>query len=65
MGEAELEVRERIGRCLATHVDPDTGARDTDILGTLREGWDHTQFGVYAVVTKGGQIALDDTVEAI
>lgn len=65
VGEAELEVRERIGRCLATHADPDTGARDTDILGTLREGWGHTQFGIYAVVTKGGQIALDDKVEAL
>ncbi|MSU91605.1 MOSC domain-containing protein [Rhodobacteraceae bacterium 2CG4] len=62
IGEAELEVRERITRCLATHVDPETGARDTDVLGTLRGGWDHADFGVYAVVTRGGVIARGDEV---
>lgn len=65
IGGAELEVRERIGRCLATAANPETGQRDTDTLGLLEEGWNHTDFGVYAVVTKSGQIAIDDTIEVL
>ncbi len=56
VGEAELEVTERIGRCRATEADPLSGQRDTDPLHTLRRHWGHTDFGVYAVVRKGGTI---------
>lgn len=60
LGSAEVEVRARIGRCVATHADPETGVRDTDILGLLESGWDHTDFGVYAVVTGSGRVAVGD-----
>ena len=65
IGEAVLTVRERIGRCQATSVDVTTGRRDTDMLDVLRAGWGHTDFGVYAVVEKGGRIARGDTAEVL
>ena len=64
VGAAELEVRERIGRCRATHADPGTGRIDTDILSVLEAGWGHTDFGVCAVVTRGGRVAEGDAVHA-
>jgi uncharacterized protein YcbX len=60
IGEAVLQIKERITRCLATTVDPNSGLRDTDMLGGLEQGFGHQDFGVYAVVTKGGRIATDD-----
>lgn len=63
LGEAEIEVRERITRCLATAASPRTGIRDADTLGTLEKGWGHRDFGVYAVVARGGTVRPGDTVE--
>lgn len=63
LGEAEIEVRERIERCLATAASTRTGRRDTDTLGVLEDGWGHRDFGVYAVVTRGGAVRLGDPVE--
>jgi hypothetical protein len=55
IGDAVLEVQERIGRCKATMANPETGRRDRDTLAALRS-WDHDDFGVYAVVVEGGEI---------
>lgn len=60
IGEAVLEVRERITRCLATATDPVTGERDADTLGALEDGWGHKDFGVYAEVIEAGEIAVGD-----
>lgn len=57
VGDAVLEITERNTRCLATHASPDTGERDTDILGALSAQWGHRDFGVYARVVQGGDIA--------
>lgn len=65
IGEAELKVTERIGRCRATEANPDTGERDTDTLNALRSGWGHTDFGVKAVVRRGGPVRIGDTLEVI
>lgn len=65
IGDAELEIRQPITRCLATTANPDTGLRDADTLTALQEGWGHQDFGVYAVVVKSGRVALDDKAELI
>ncbi|MDE9451113.1 MOSC domain-containing protein [Aliiroseovarius sp. Z3] len=65
IGEAEMEVREEITRCLATTANPDTGIRDADTLGALKQGWGHQQFGVYAQVTKPGHVHIDSPVEVL
>ena len=62
IGEARLEVVERITRCTATTADPDTGRVDAPVLQTLQAAWHHSDFGVYARVTHGGTIRRDDKV---
>lgn len=58
LGTAELEVIEPIERCMATMANPKTGTRDADTLKALETGWGHRNFGVYAVVTKSGEVPL-------
>lgn len=65
IGTVEIEVRERIGRCLATAANPGTGKRDADTLNALQTGWGHTDFGVYAVVTGSGAVGLGDRIERL
>ncbi len=65
IGGAVLEIRERITRCMATTVNPDTGERDAATLDALQDNWGHKQFGVYGVVVKDGQIALGDEIEVL
>ncbi|MEM9524100.1 MAG: MOSC N-terminal beta barrel domain-containing protein [Pseudomonadota bacterium] len=65
IGGAELVMRERITRCAATTVDPDTGARDADTLSALKRGWGHQDMGIYLEVSKGGEIAVGDDVEVL
>ena len=65
VGRAELEVREHITRCLATTASTRTGARDADTLGALEAGWGHKQFGIYAVVTKTGDLRQGDSIEVL
>ncbi len=62
LGAARLRVAERIGRCAATHVNPDTAARDINVLKTLADAFGHTQMGVYAEVIAGGDAAVGDPV---
>lgn len=62
IGGAVLEVRERITRCKATTVNPDTGHADADTLGALGSAFGHEDFGVYAAVVQSGAIAVDDKV---
>ena len=64
IGDAVLEVATRITRCKATEANPETGERDLDTLGVLR-GWDHQDFGVYALVVEGGTAAVGDRLELL
>ena len=61
IGEAVLVPRERTDRCLATHANPETGQRDTDILSAL-DSWGHRDFSVRAQVVRGGLIRTGDGV---
>jgi uncharacterized protein YcbX len=58
LGDAELEVTEPIVRCTATMANPETGRRDADTLQALETGWGHRNFGIYAVVTRAGEVPL-------
>ncbi|MGC1497433.1 MAG: MOSC N-terminal beta barrel domain-containing protein [Sulfitobacter sp.] len=62
LGGATLSIREPIVRCLATTANPETGLRDVDTLGILKSTWKHQNFGIYAEVTKGGLVALGDSL---
>ena len=60
LGDAKLEVVKMIDRCAATGVDPDTGARDMDIVDTLRKNFGHIDCGVYAKVLESGEVKVGD-----
>ena len=62
IGEARLKVVKRITRCAAINVDPDTAARDLNILHTLMRRFGHADCGVYAEVIAGGAIAEGDAI---
>lgn len=63
IGEAVLEVRERVGRCKATEADPETGLPSGDTRRALRALRGAETFGVYAVVAEGGAVRTGDPVE--
>ena len=65
IGEAELEIREQITRCMATTANTETGERDADTLGALKNGFGHQEMGVYAVVTASGDLHQGAKVELV
>ena len=56
VGPVRLKGIKTITRCLATHVNPATGARDIELVRALFEAFGHTQCGVYARVVRGGRL---------
>jgi uncharacterized protein YcbX len=60
VGKAVLKIEERITRCKATTVNPDTGRPDGDTLAALDAAFGHEDFGVYATVVEGGRAAVGD-----
>ncbi|MQQ08451.1 MOSC domain-containing protein [Epibacterium sp. SM1979] len=65
IGEAVLQVRERVKRCMATTANPDTGERDAETLKTLNESFGHQHFSVAAEVVRPGRINLGDPVKVL
>lgn len=65
IGAAVLRVDAIIGRCAATHVNPDSGQPDADVLAGLRDGWGHNKCGVYARVVQAGTVRPGDKVARI
>lgn len=65
IGTTELEIAMPITRCRATCANPETGAEDVETLRLLETLWGNTQFGVYATVLTGGDIASGDRVEIL
>lgn len=64
VGAAVLDVKVQITRCKATMANPETGLRDADTLGALKE-LGHQEFGVYAEVVKGGTIQPGDVITVL
>lgn len=68
IGDAELVVRDRVGRCAATTRDPDCGEVDLKTLHHIRSYRDDVvseeplPFGVYASVRRPGTVRLGDPV---
>jgi uncharacterized protein YcbX len=57
LGDAVLQIKERITRCSATTVDPETGVVNGNTLGALDASFGHQDFGVYAQVVQSGAIS--------
>lgn len=64
IGEVELRVTEQIGRCDATSADTQSGERDIAMVETLDQLYGATNFGIYAEVVTGGEIATGNEVSA-
>ena len=62
-GAARARVVKPIVRCVATHVDPESGERDLEIVPALRALYGHLLCGVYLTVTEGGPVGQGDPVE--
>jgi uncharacterized protein YcbX len=65
IGEAQTRVYKPITRCIATHVDPETGERDIDMVPALRDLYGHLYCGVYLDVTDGGRVRRGDPAELL
>ena len=65
VGSARLRVVQRITRCPATNVNPETAERDARPVLELREHYGHADLGVYARVLEGGTVAPGSAVEAL
>lgn len=65
VGRARLRVVQRITRCPATNVNPDTADRDAKPVLELREHYGHADLGVYARVLEGGTVAPGSAVELL
>ena len=64
-GTAELEAFSRTQRCDATNVDPETAERDMAIPSLLQRHLGHTDFGIYATVTAGGALSVNDSLQLL
>lgn len=62
IGDARLKVFKATERCAAINVNPETGARDQDLLSVLKRTQQHTNFGVYASVEQAGALKEGATV---
>jgi len=56
-GEKLFDIFENIGRCLATHVNLNTGERDLAIKNQLLKTYNHSQCGVYFIATSDNKIS--------
>lgn len=65
LGGAEVELFKPIVRCAATHVNLTTGIRDVDVVDALRTLEGHLFCGVYVRVLEGGEVKLNDRIEAL
>lgn len=65
MGAVEFEVSDPIVRCMATTANPETGERDADTLKALKDGWGHQICGVYARVSRSGELCEGDMIEIL
>jgi uncharacterized protein YcbX len=65
IGAARFKVTKTIQRCLATHVDPERGVRDLDVMGTIRNLRGDVDCGIYAEVIAPGKITVGDELRLI
>ena len=62
LGNVATKAFDRTVRCDATNVDPQTATRDMAIPALLQRTWGRSDFGIYAIVSTGGEIAVGDAV---
>lgn len=62
VGGVKLVITERIDRCAATNVNPQTAERDLNIPKALQMGFGHVAMGVYGRVVASGTVHAGDEI---
>jgi uncharacterized protein YcbX len=62
LGGAQATVLKPIVRCVATHVDPDSGEKNIDVVRSLYDAYGHRYCGIYVKVCSGGRLSVGDKV---
>jgi uncharacterized protein YcbX len=65
IGDTTLIVQERIDRCGATTVNPDTAIRDANPVKELQQNFGHVDLGIFAEVVTGGEIKPGDEIKVL
>jgi MOSC domain-containing protein len=65
IGDTRLRGIKPIERCRAPDVNPDTAARDLDVVPLLREHYGHFNCGLYVEVLDGGDVATGDAARLV
>lgn len=65
IGTLEADVFDRTVRCEATNVDPVSAQRDMAIPALLQRTWGRNDFGVYAKITRAGEVAQGGAFSAV
>ena len=63
IGDVALFGLDRIMRCAATSVNPDTGQQDMALPQTLKQAFGHMDCGIYMEVSEGGNIKVGDRIK--
>jgi hypothetical protein len=63
LGRARLRIFQRIQRCAATEVNPETAERDAKPPLWLRKDYGHADMGIYGVVIEAGRVAVGDSLQ--
>lgn len=64
-GKATCAAIERINRCAATNVNPETAKRDLAIPRSLLELFGHDECGIYLTVETSGRLRVGDAIAAM
>jgi len=65
IGGVRAVVQERIDRCGATTVNPDTAARDANPVKELKQNFGHVDLGIFAEVLSAGVVRAGDEIRLI
>ncbi|HUW80328.1 MAG TPA: MOSC N-terminal beta barrel domain-containing protein [Acidocella sp.] len=65
IGDTRMVVQDRIDRCAATTVNPDTAIRDANPVKELQQNFGHVDLGIFAEVLSGGEIKPGDEIRVI
>jgi len=65
IGSVQVVIFKQITRCLTTHVDPNSGIRDLDIITALRAITPNVNCGLYVHVIRDGIVRRGDTVTRV
>lgn len=65
IGEVRMVVQERIDRCPATMVNPETAEKDANPVKELRQHFGHIDMGVFAEVLTPGEIKPGDQITVL